>query len=85
MDLAHHRVDPFDEGSDRLGELCVLLQKRFHPFGKRGILAQHFDQHARLLAHLRLALLADQMKLLAMLGVGEARHLVPVSLTGLRQ
>ena len=50
-----------------------------------GVLPQHLDQHAGLLPHLLLALLADQVQLFAMLRVGEARHLVAVGLTGLRQ
>ena len=85
MDLACHRVDPFDQGSDGLGEFGVLLEQSFHAFGQRRVLLHHFDQHAGLLAHLRLPLLADLVEFLAMLGVGEARHLVPVGLTGLRQ
>jgi hypothetical protein len=48
-----------------------LLEEGFHPLSKRGVLLQHFDQaYAGLLAHLRLALLADLVKLLAVLGVG---------------
>jgi hypothetical protein len=85
MDLARHRVDPFDQGSDGLGEVGVLLKQGLHALGQRRVLLHHFEQHARLLAHLRLPLLTDLVEFLAVLGVGEARHLVPVGLTGLRQ
>jgi hypothetical protein len=85
MDLARHRIDPFDKGSDGLGEFGILLEQGFHTLGKRRVLLHHLDQHAGLLAHLRLPLLTDLVELLAMLGVGEARHLVAVGLTGLRQ
>ena len=71
--------------SDRLREFGVLLEQGFHALGQRGVLLQHFDQHAGLLARLRLALLTDLVEFFAMLGVGEARHLVAVGLTGLRQ
>ena len=85
MNFACHRIDPFDQGSDGLGEFGVLLEQGFHALGERGVLPHHFDQHAGLLVHLRLPLLTDLVELLAMLGVGQARHLVAVGLTGLRQ
>jgi hypothetical protein len=85
VDLGGHCVDPFDEGPDRFRKFGVLLEQGFHPLGKGRVLLQHFDHHAGLLAHLCLALLADLVEFFAMLGVGKARHLVAVGLTGLRQ
>src|SRR5260221_892473 len=62
-----------------------MLGQRLDRFGNFGVLPHHLKQQRLLLGRLSHSLLTGTMEILAMLGVGDGVHLVPVGLSRLRQ